>query len=45
MLTEALVLALAGGALGVLIAWQAAPALAALVPETTQVPALQRRSA
>jgi putative ABC transport system permease protein len=40
MLTEALVLALTGGVIGVLIAWQAAPALAALVPETTQIPAL-----
>ena len=40
-LTEALVLALAGGVVGVAIAWQAAPALAALVPPTTQVPALQ----
>lgn len=40
-LTEALVLALTGGAIGVAIAWQAAPALAALVPETTQVPALR----
>ena len=41
VLIEALVLALAGGVVGVLIAWQAAPALAALVPETTRVPALQ----
>ena len=41
MLTEALVLALTGGVIGVLIAWQAAPALAALVPETTQIPALR----
>ena len=40
-LTEALVLALTGGVIGVAIAWQAAPALAALVPETTQVPALR----
>jgi putative ABC transport system permease protein len=41
MLTEALVLALTGGAIGVAMAWRAAPALAALVPETTQVPALR----
>ena len=41
MLTEALVLAIAGGAIGVLIAWQAAPVLARLIPETTQVPGLR----
>ena len=41
ILTEGMVLALTGGALGVFIAWQAAPALASLVPETTQVPALK----
>ena len=41
VLVEGLVLALAGGLLGVLIAWQAAPVLAALVPETTRVPALR----
>ncbi len=40
-LTEALVLAFTGALIGVAIAWQAAPALAALVPETTQVPALR----
>lgn len=40
-LTEALVLALTGGLIGVAIAWQAAPVLAALVPESTQVPALR----
>lgn len=38
---EAIVLSLTGGLIGVAIAWQAAPALAALVPETTQVPALR----
>jgi putative ABC transport system permease protein len=38
---EAIVLSLAGGVIGVAIAWQAAPVLAALVPETTQVPALK----
>jgi putative ABC transport system permease protein len=41
VLTEGMVLALTGGVLGILIAWLAAPALAALVPETTQVPALK----
>ncbi|HUQ89745.1 MAG TPA: ADOP family duplicated permease, partial [Vicinamibacterales bacterium] len=41
VLTEALVLSLTGGVIGVALAWQAAPALAALVPETTQVPALR----
>jgi predicted permease len=39
--TEAIVLSLAGGLIGVAVAWQAAPVLAALVPETTQVPALK----
>jgi putative ABC transport system permease protein len=38
---EAMVLSLSGGLVGVAIAWQAAPALATLVPETTQVPALK----
>ena len=38
---EAIVLSLTGGLIGILIAWQAAPMLAALVPETTQVPALK----
>ncbi|HET9704532.1 MAG TPA: ABC transporter permease [Vicinamibacterales bacterium] len=38
---EALVLALAGGLVGVVLAWQAAPALAAMVPETTRVPGLR----
>ena len=41
VLVEGLVLALAGGAVGVLLAWQLAPALAAMVPETSRVPALQ----
>ena len=41
VLSEALVLALTGGVLGVAIAWWAAPALAALVPESTQVPGLR----
>jgi putative ABC transport system permease protein len=39
--SEAIVLSLTGGLIGVAIAWQAAPALATLVPETTQVPALK----
>ncbi len=39
--TEAIVLSLTGGLIGVIVAWQAAPALAALVPQTTQVPALK----
>jgi putative ABC transport system permease protein len=39
---EAIVLALTGGLIGVAIAWQGAPTLAALVPETTQVPALKQ---
>jgi putative ABC transport system permease protein len=38
---EALVLALAGGLVGAVVAWQAAPALAAMVPETTRVPGLR----
>lgn len=41
VLIEGLVLAVAGGAVGVLLAWQLAPALAALVPETTRVPGLR----
>jgi predicted permease len=39
--TEGIVLSLIGGCAGVLLAWQAAPALAALVPDTTQVPAVK----
>jgi len=38
---EAIVLSVTGGLIGVAIAWQGAPVLAALVPETTQVPALK----
>jgi predicted permease len=41
VIVEALVLALAGGGIGVLVAWQMAPALAAMVPETTRVPGLR----
>jgi putative ABC transport system permease protein len=37
---EALVLAIAGGVVGVLVAWSAAPALASLVPQSTRVPGL-----
>jgi putative ABC transport system permease protein len=40
VIVEALVLAVAGGMVGVAIAWQAAPALAAMVPATTKVPAV-----
>jgi putative ABC transport system permease protein len=40
-LTEGLVLALAGGVVGVLVAWRAAPALAALVPDAVAVPGLE----
>ena len=41
VLVEGLVLALAGCAAGVLMAWQLAPALAAMVPETAQLPGLR----
>ena len=41
VLTESLVLASAGCAVGVLIAWQLAPALAAILPETARVPGLR----
>ncbi len=41
VLTEGLVLALAGGLLGVAIAWRAAPILAGLVPRATALPALE----
>ena len=39
--TEGMVLAITGGLAGVILAWQAAPALAALVPATAQVPGLK----
>jgi predicted permease len=42
ILTEALVLALAGGVVGVLVAWRAAPALAAMIPQATPVPGLDQ---
>ena len=41
VLVEGLVLALAGGLVGVVLAWQLAPALAAMVPETARVPGLR----
>jgi putative ABC transport system permease protein len=41
VLMESVVLALAGCAVGVLCAWQLAPALAAMVPETARVPGLR----
>ena len=41
VLVEGLVLAVAGGIAGVIVAWQLAPALATLVPETTRIPALR----
>jgi putative ABC transport system permease protein len=41
-LTESLVLALAGGVTGVLVAWLAAPALAALLPQSAGIPGLDR---
>lgn len=40
IVTEALVLAFAGGVVGVIVAWRAAPALASLVPESTRIPGL-----
>lgn len=41
-LIEGLVLAVAGGAVGVLAAWRLAPALAALVPRAAEIPGLDR---
>jgi hypothetical protein len=38
---EALVLAPAGGAIGVLVAWQAAPLLASMVADTVRAPGLR----
>jgi predicted permease len=40
VLTEGLALALAGGLAGVAVAWRAAPALAALIPNASSVPGL-----
>jgi putative ABC transport system permease protein len=42
VLTEGFGLALAGGAMAVLVAWRAAPMLAALVPNASSVPGLER---
>ncbi len=42
LLTEAMVLSLAGGIAGVLVAWRAAPALASLIPQATPIPGLDR---
>ena len=39
-MTEALVLAMAGGVVGVAMAWQAAPALAAMVPQAQTIAGL-----
>ncbi len=41
VLVEALCLAIAGGALAVVVAWNAAPILAALVPNASAVPGLE----
>ena len=41
-LTEGLVLALAGGLVGVIVAWRAAPALASMIPQAVAVPGLDR---
>lgn len=41
VLVEALVLAIAGGIIGVVVAWQAAPALASMMPESARVPGLR----
>ena len=43
-LTEGLVLALAGGIVGVAVAWRAAPALARLVPQATPIAGLDEVS-
>ena len=42
VLTEGLGLALAGGAAGVIVAWRAAPVLAALIPNASSVPGLEQ---
>ena len=41
LLTEGLVLGLAGGVAGVLVAWRVAPALVALIPNASMVPGLE----
>jgi predicted permease len=40
ILIEGLVLAVAGGLVGALVAWRAAPALASMIPQTTPIPGL-----
>jgi putative ABC transport system permease protein len=42
ILTEGMVLALAGGLVGIAVAWWAAPVLASLVPQRTAIPGLER---
>ncbi len=42
ILTEGLVLALAGGLAGIVVAWWAAPVLASLVPQATPIPGLDQ---
>jgi putative ABC transport system permease protein len=42
LLTEGLVLGLAGGVAGVVVAWQVAPALTALIPNAALVPGLEQ---
>jgi putative ABC transport system permease protein len=41
ILIESLVLSLAGGLVGTLAAWRLAPAIAAMVPQTTPIPGLE----
>ena len=41
-LTEGVVLALAGGLVGVAVAWRAAPALASMMPQAARIPGLDR---
>ena len=42
ILVEGLVLAVAGGIVGVLVAWRAAPALASMIPQATPIPGLDQ---
>jgi putative ABC transport system permease protein len=42
VLTEGIALALAGGLAGVVVAWRAAPTLAALIPNASSVPGLEQ---
>ena len=41
ILVEGLVLAVAGGLVGALVAWRAAPVLASMIPQTTPIPGLE----